>query len=761
MKKLITYFFLGVLLSHNGFSQFNYAEGLQKSLFFYEVQRAGVMLGENRVAWRGDSHLNDGKDMGWDLTGGWYDAGDNVKWNVSMAFAGSTLALSAMEYKNGYVNTGQMPYLINNLRWVSEYFVKCLHYTSETDLSSYKIVVDIGAGGPDHGHWASSEVAHLLVSDRKTYYADKDYPNTGTVAAMAGTLAASAWVMRDNGQATHADNYIAAAEKMYKFAKTYRTTDDNRDKSKDSQGNVVNIVGYGSSRDFDELTWAAACLHKAQKQKSASYPDTYLNDAKTLAATIMWADPWDSPHSHYQMGNYHLYSYFMLAKLVPTDDQYITRVARDAKCFASITCPGQPLYAVSPGGLSKINHEWGTLRHVNNAAFITFLYADMATNEPDKDKLISWAISQLDYSLGKNPLNLSFMAGYAPAGKISVTSAHHRTAHAPWAGFEHLISGKPEFNNTKTRHTFYGALLGGPNWNDEFTPNIGDAKQNEVALDYQAGFTGNLARMAQFAPGGSVLSNFPPQEQKEDEYFVEAKVNSTGSDFTEVRALLNNRSAWPAIARKNMSFRYFFTPESGTTVSATLTSSEGAKITGPTLCGGNVYYVTVEFANVDIFPGGLNGNNNWMPYYRKEAVFKISSSGSWDASNDFSFYGLANTSQDIAKTLKMPVYDNGVKLAGEESSCLLTAVEEADAFNQLQLSPNPAGEIVNITNAAFAGSDVNISIVDIFSSERIAKKFNHSGETISVNISSLENGIYHVVVVSGNKKTVRKLVVAK
>ncbi|HEX8548514.1 MAG TPA: glycoside hydrolase family 9 protein, partial [Cytophagaceae bacterium] len=518
MKKNFTILLWVVFFLPKSYSQFNYAEGLQKALFFYEVQRSGIMPSDNRVSWRGNAHLNDGKDMGWDMAGGWYDAGDNVKWNVSMAFAGSTLALSAMEYKAGYANTGQMPYLINNLKCVSDYFLKCIHYTAESDLTTYKIVIDIAAGNPDHGHWASSEVAHLLVTDRKTYYADKDYPNAGTVAAMAGTLAASSWVMRDNGNASLADQYLAGAEKLYKFAKTYRTSEENKDKCKDSQGNVVSIAGYGSIRDFDELTWAAATIHKAQKQKNVGYADTYLNDAKQLASTIAWADPYDSPHSHFQMGNYHLYSYFLLARLVPTDDQYIKRVARDAKCYASISCPGQPIYEVSPGGLSKINYEWGTLRHNNNAAFITFLYADMATNEPDKDKLISWAKSQLDYSLGNNPLNLSYMAGFAPAGKTAVTSAHHRTAYGPWAGFEHLISGKPEYNITKTRHTIYGALLGGPNWGDAFTPNVGDPEKNEVALDYQAGFTGNLARMAKIAPGGQVLPNFPAVEQKDPEY---------------------------------------------------------------------------------------------------------------------------------------------------------------------------------------------------------------------------------------------------
>ena len=44
-------------------------------LYFYEAQRSGKLTSSNRVSWRNDSALGDGKDAGVDLSGGYFDAG--------------------------------------------------------------------------------------------------------------------------------------------------------------------------------------------------------------------------------------------------------------------------------------------------------------------------------------------------------------------------------------------------------------------------------------------------------------------------------------------------------------------------------------------------------------------------------------------------------------------------------------------------------------------------------------------------------------
>mgnify|MGYP003308982899 CR=1 FL=1 len=63
----------------------DYARHLELSLLFYECQRAGPLPKENRIYWRHDSMLDAGEDVGLDLTGGYYDAGDNVKFNFKLS----------------------------------------------------------------------------------------------------------------------------------------------------------------------------------------------------------------------------------------------------------------------------------------------------------------------------------------------------------------------------------------------------------------------------------------------------------------------------------------------------------------------------------------------------------------------------------------------------------------------------------------------------------------------------------------------------
>ncbi|MBO0867700.1 MAG: glycoside hydrolase family 9 protein, partial [Micromonosporaceae bacterium] len=104
--------------------EFNYAEALQESMLFYESQRSGRLPADNRVSWRGDSDVTDGSDHGLDLTGGYHDAGDEVKFGFPGAYSMTTLAWGGIADPAGYTKSGQTQYLLRNLRWGDDYIIK-------------------------------------------------------------------------------------------------------------------------------------------------------------------------------------------------------------------------------------------------------------------------------------------------------------------------------------------------------------------------------------------------------------------------------------------------------------------------------------------------------------------------------------------------------------------------------------------------------------------------------------------------------------
>ncbi|KAL0311806.1 UNVERIFIED_CONTAM: Endoglucanase 16 [Sesamum radiatum] len=81
-------------------ADFNYKAALKKSIIFLEAQRSGKLPTNHRPSWRGDSALQDAKLVNEDLVGGYYDAGDNVKYGLPMAFTVTTLAWAAISYKS-------------------------------------------------------------------------------------------------------------------------------------------------------------------------------------------------------------------------------------------------------------------------------------------------------------------------------------------------------------------------------------------------------------------------------------------------------------------------------------------------------------------------------------------------------------------------------------------------------------------------------------------------------------------------------------
>ncbi|KAI3790903.1 hypothetical protein L2E82_04322 [Cichorium intybus] len=87
-----------ILTIMNASSAFDYNQVLDKSLLFFEAQRSGNLPRSQRVNWQGDSGLTNSYQQKVNLVGGYYEAGDHVKFGLPMAYTVTMLSWGAIEY---------------------------------------------------------------------------------------------------------------------------------------------------------------------------------------------------------------------------------------------------------------------------------------------------------------------------------------------------------------------------------------------------------------------------------------------------------------------------------------------------------------------------------------------------------------------------------------------------------------------------------------------------------------------------------------
>jgi hypothetical protein len=166
----------------NTVAAFNYADALDKALLFFEAQRSGKLpAGQQRVTWRGDSGLSDGSAAGVDLAGGYYDAGDNVKFGLPMAFTVTMLSWSVLEFMPGGA-AGRAA-----VRWGADYLLKAAAAAPDA------LYVQVADPNRDHQCWERPED---MDTPRDVYKVTPDKPGSDVAGETAAALAAASLVFR-------------------------------------------------------------------------------------------------------------------------------------------------------------------------------------------------------------------------------------------------------------------------------------------------------------------------------------------------------------------------------------------------------------------------------------------------------------------------------------------------------------------------------------------------------------------------------------
>lgn len=606
-----------------GTGKYNYGEALQKSLLFYELQRSGELPEVVRCNWRGDSCLHDGSDVGVDLTGGWFDAGDHVKFNLPMAYSAAMLGWSLYEDYDAYEESGQLTYALSNIRWANDYFIKC---HPEDEVYYYQV----GNGGSDHSWWGPAEVIELRM-ERPAYSVTADAPGSAVTGESAASLAICSIIFKEEDP-EYSKLCLKHAESLYAFA----------DKYKSDAGYTAADGFYNSwSGYYDELAWAGAWLYLATgNEEYLSKAESYYPQANQ---DYNWAMCWDDVH---------IGAAVMLAQITGKDI-YKDAVEKHLDYWSTGTSNGERI-TYTPKGLAWLD-SWGSLRYATTTAFVAAVYSEWEGCPAAKaEDYFDFAVSQANYALGDT--GFSYLIGF---GEEYPQNPHHRTAQGSYSN----NMNEPAWE----RHTLYGALVGGPDASDGYTDVVSNYTTNEVACDYNAGFTGLLAKLyAKYH--GQTLKDFGAVEPVEEaELFTEAGINVLGDDFIEVKAYVYNETAWPARAPETLELRYYMDlseiyDAGGTASDIEITtnymqnaSADGLKVWDE---DNHIYYLSVVFDGTSLYPGG-------QEYYKKEVQVRVRSKiGTWDNSNDPSFEGLPNGG--VVPAEKLALYEGDTLVFGTE-----------------------------------------------------------------------------------------------
>lgn len=163
----------------------------------------------------------------------------------------------------------------------------------------------------------------------------------------------------------------------------------------------------------------------------------------------------------------------------------------------------------TPGGLLYVR-QWNNMQYVSTATFLLTVYSDFLQSENQKlnchdgivghEEIISFAKSQVDYILGSNPLNMSYLVGY---GIEYPKRVHHRGAsivsYRENKGFIGCTQGYDNWYNIQepNPNILVGALVGGPDNEDNFVDQRNNYMQTEACTYNTAPLVGVFAKFLQ------------------------------------------------------------------------------------------------------------------------------------------------------------------------------------------------------------------------------------------------------------------------
>ncbi|CAN1786654.1 Endoglucanase 16 [Linum perenne] len=466
-------------------AHFDYKDALTKSLLFLEAQRSGKLPPNNRIPWRGDSALDDGKPDNVDLVGGYYDAGDNVKYGLPMAFTVTTLAMNAVFYHKQLQKTGEWQHTLDAIKWGTDFFLK-------SSIKRNNLYVQVGDPVKDHECWVRPENMRMARPVLKIH---DGQPGTEIAAEVAAAFASSSMVFRSVNK-TYSRVLLKRAKNVHQHYITYVDLNNYLLINQECPF-YCSFSGYN-----DELMWAATWLYMATKNA------TYMNFLRDEAISGCVAEfSWDLKYAG---------SHILLTKqLFFEGEKCMEQYKAQADSFICSNLPQSPYHQVfiTPGGMVHLR-DGANSQYVTGTADLFAIYSDILKEFNQKvccgpkqfgpADLMDFARQQMDYLLGNNPEKRSYMVGF---GHNPPVQAHHRGASIPCTAPTDIscpMSFVDFFNkDCPNPNVLTGAFLGGPDKNDKFVDKRWESVYTEPCTYVNSLAVGVLAKLATCPPAAS------------------------------------------------------------------------------------------------------------------------------------------------------------------------------------------------------------------------------------------------------------------
>ncbi|WVZ25709.1 hypothetical protein V8G54_004253 [Vigna mungo] len=459
-----------------------YASALQLALQFFDVQKSGKVENQ-RISWRGDSGLRDGSEADLDLSKGMYDAGDHMKFGFPMAFTATVLSWAILEYGDRMDAVKQLHYALDSLKWITDYLVNA-HPFPEV------LYIQVGDPEVDHNCWERPED---MDEERPLTQVNSSFPGTEVAAETAAALASASLVFKQI-DFTYSRILLGHAQQLFIFADTYRVS---------YSVSIPQVRDYYNSSGFgDELLWAGVWLYHATKDPSYLNYVTEQNEKSFGGLGIVSWFSWDDKHAATQVLLSRI-SFFGARNIPDAENLDLQTYRESVEILICTLLPDSPTATTNrtESGLIWLV-PWNSLQHSVASAFLTILYSDyMLTSQTETlycsgklykpADLRKFAISQADYVLGENPMNMSYLVGY---GTHNPNYIHHRGSSIPVNATTGCKDGFKWFDSTYPNPNIaFGALVGGPFLNETYNDFRNNSMQAEPTTYNSALFVALLS----------------------------------------------------------------------------------------------------------------------------------------------------------------------------------------------------------------------------------------------------------------------------